>query len=359
MTKTIVITGAGAGGSNNLIESLRLSNLDMDRFHLIGTNIDPKILAKSPLEENYILPVATSDEYPDAMKRLIRERNVDLVIPNNDREVGRISELRDELGCRVFLPDKEAIRICHDKQLFYERLAPNDIPMARSIALKSLDDIPAAMADLGGDKFWVRPRTGSGSRGATWVAGAEQAQWWIRLWVEQRGYKVDQFTVSPFLPGRDYCFQSVWKDGELVLCKMCERLEYFFGANKLSGMSSTPAVARTLRDEEALKTLFKTVRLLSDRPHGNFSFDMKGRADGTMCVCECNIGRFCMITPIFDRTGAHSTAEMHVRCAFDDDSVAIDEPIDIAEDFYLLRELDTLPTIVHKRELDRLAGCTI
>ena len=78
-----------------------------------------------------------------------------------------------------------------------------------------------------------------------------------------------------------------------------------------------------------------------------------------MCVCECNIGRFCMITPIFDRTGKYNMAEMHVRSAFDDNSVTIADPIDIAEDYYLLRELDTLPTIVHKSELDRAAEKTL
>ena len=131
---------------------------------------------------------------------------------------------------------------------------------------------------------------------------------------------------------------------------------YFFGENKLSGMSSTPAIAKTLRDDVALETIFKAINTLTDRPHGNFNFDLKGRSDEEMCLTECNVGRFCMITPIFDRTGKHNTVEMYIRSAFDDNSVQIDNPIDIEEDCYLLRELDTEPTIISKSQLEKSAS---
>ncbi|MBN1555745.1 MAG: hypothetical protein JXA11_13455 [Phycisphaerae bacterium] len=354
MKKTLLFTGVGGGGTNNLIESFRQCRLPWEDYTLIGTNLAAEVLAKSPLEENYLLPVATDAQYEPALRKLIEQRKVDLVIPNNDREVGTISEIRDRLGCRVFLPDVQAIATAQDKHLFYECMTKANLPMAQSRALETLRDIPRVMKDIGGEKFWIRPRRGSGSRGATWIRNPEQAEWWIRLWCDLRGYSVEDFQISEFLPGRDYAFQSVWKDGRMVVGKLVERLEYFFGANRLSGMSSTPAIARTLRDEAALEMIFRAVKALPGEPHGNFNFDLKGRADGTMCVTECNIGRFCMITPIFDRTGKHSTVEMYVRSAFGED-VQLDEPLDIEEDMYLLRELDTLPTIISGQKLRTLS----
>jgi carbamoyl-phosphate synthase large subunit len=310
-------------------------------------------LAKSPLKENFLLPEATEDEYPPALRTLIEREGVDLVIPNNDREVGRISELRDTLPCRTFLPHPETVALCHDKYRMYDRLTMGGIPVAKTYEIKSLGDIEGIMERLGGERFWVRPKTGSGSRGATWVETADQARAWIGLWVSLRGYRVEEFTISEFLPGRDYCFQSVWKDGRLLVGKLCERLAYFFGENKLSGMSSTPAVAVTLRDEAALESIFASIRLLDERPNGNFSFDLKGRADGVMCVTECNIGRFCMITPIYDRTGRYNTAQIHLLAALDRLTEIPEDPIDIEEDQYLIRELDTPPTIVDGQVLRR------
>lgn len=359
MKKNILITGVGGGGSNNLVESLKLSNLDFNEYKLLGSNIDAEILAKSPLEDNYILPVATDSSYMDELIKLIKYKNIDLIIPNNDREIGKVSELRDQLGCKVFLPEHNTILACHDKYEMYQRLQSVQIPMAKSIELKSFSDIEPAIAEIGGDKFWVRPKIGSGSKGATWVKTSEQAVNWIKLWIDLRGFQLEEFTISEFLPGKDYCFQSVWKDGQLMVAKMCERLSYFFGANRLSGMSSTPAVAKTVRDDKALEIIFKSINCLSEMPNGNFSFDLKGRANGEMCITECNVGRFCMITPIFDRTGKYSTPEIYIRSAFDDPSLSIDEPIDIDEGYYLLRELDTLPTIIHEREIQRIQESAI
>lgn len=351
--RRVLITGVGGGGSNNLIASLYASRLDFKEYLFLGSNLKAEILAKSPLEENYILPVATDSNYNESLKKLIAEKKIDLVVPNNDREVAKISQIRDELDCRIFLPPDETVRLCQDKMAMHKRLAEAGIPIARTYSLSSLEDIEPAMGEIGGERFWIRPRTGSGSKGATWVRNAKQAKDWIELWVSLRGFHVDQFTVSEFLAGRDYACPSVWKDGKLIVAKMCERLEYFFGANRLSGMSSTPAVARTIRDEQALDTIMKTVHTLCSRPHGNFNFDLKGRDTGEMCITECNIGRFFMITPIFDLTGKYNTAEIHIRCAFDEDP-HIEAPIDIEEGYFLLRDLDTTPTIVHETKLNEL-----
>ncbi|MGI9227422.1 MAG: hypothetical protein ACR2PU_01390, partial [Gammaproteobacteria bacterium] len=158
------------------------------------------------------------------------------------------------------------------------------------------------------------------------------------------------FQISNFLPGRDYCFQSVWKEGELVVAKMCERLSYFMGANRLSGMSSTPEIARTIYDEEALETIFKAIKILTDHPHGNFNLDLKGDNESNMNITEVNIGRFCMITTIFDSTGKVNTAEAYVRSSLGE-SIDIENSIDIDEGYLLIRELDTEPLIIHESEI--------
>ncbi len=346
--KTVLIQGAGSGGGNNLVDSLRRSDLDLV---ILGSNCLPHAVAKSTADRTFLLPSCEDHDYVQQLRRLIERRRIDLVIPNSDREVDAVSRHRDAIPCRIFLPEDEVVRVCQDKHRLYERLSSAGIPMAGSVELRDLDELPSAFGELGeSDRYWVRPRRGSGSRGATWVENWEQARKWIELWIELRGYQARDFQISRFLPGRDYCFQSVWRDGELIVAKLCERLSYFGGANRLSGMSSTPEIARTLRDESALETLQRAVRVLSSRPHGNFNMDLKGDHDGVMNITEVNIGRFCMITPIHDRTGRVNTAEAYVRSAFGE-TMVIDDPIDIEEGQILIRELDTEPLIVPEATL--------
>ena len=354
MEKHILITGMGDGGSNNLVRSLEKSCLDLEKYTWFGSNLAPEIIAQSPLPlgQNFLLPPATDPDYPAALTQLVRDQRIDLVIPNNDREVAAISAIRDVLSCRTFLPDNQTVQACQDKVVFYNKLTAAGIPVAKSYPLERFSDIGRIGKKITTDRIWIRPKSGSGSKGATWVNNAQQAEYWINLWVSLRGYKITDFTMSEFLPGRDYCFQSVWKNGRLLVCGLVERLSYLGGANRLSNMSSSPSFAKTIRDDSALKTIFETVRVLSDRPHGNFSFDLKGRSDGRMCITECNIGRFCMITPIFDLVGRYNMAEMHVRAAFDEEPEHIENPIDIQEGYYLVRTLDNQPKIVSHEDLE-------
>lgn len=348
--KNVLLTGAGGGGTNNLYRDILESKLNLEEYTFFGSNISKQIIAKSEMENNFILPVATNKKYLEKLNKLIRENKIDLIIPNNDREVGVISANRAWIDCKVFLPEEETIEICQDKYLFYNKLK-HKIPMADSIALNSYSEIAAAMKELGGEKFWVRPRVGAGSKGACWVETEEQAINFIKLWEELRGFDIADYTISKFLPGRDFCFQSVWKDGRLVVAKMCERLSYFGGENRISGMSSTPAVAKTVFDQQVYNMLFEAVYTLTDHPHGNFNFDLKGTEEGEMCVTECNVGRFCMITPIFDLSGNYSTVEYYIRSAFNE-KLDISEVIDYEKDVFMLRELDTLPTIIRKQEIE-------
>ena len=353
MKRTILVQGAGGGGGNNLIRSLRQSKLDL---RILGSNCLPHAVAKSSADNTYLLPSSKEDSYLDALNRLIETEKIDLIIPNSDREVEMVSKYRDHIAARVFLPEDEIVQTCQDKHKLYLALSKVGIYMAPSQSLNSMEDIDEAFARLPKtEKYWVRPRRGSGSRGATWVYNAEQAKKWISLWVDLRGYSASEFQISNFLPGRDYAFQSVWKDGKLVVAKMCQRLSYFMGANRLSGMSSTPEIARTVRDDKALETIFRAVHSLTDRPHGNFNMDLKADTNGNMNITEINIGRFCMITTIFDSTGKVNTAEAYVKSAFGED-MAIDDPIDIVEGFMLIRELDTEPLIVHESTLPRPIG---
>lgn len=346
--KSVMILGAGGGGGNNLIRSLRQSKLEL---RIVGSNCLAHAVAKSTADVNYMLPESRDPDYFNKLLGVILNERIDLVIPNNDREVEAISNLRDSLPCRVFLPSVASVSTCQDKHRFYTALARVGAAVSPSASVSGIESIESAMASLPpSDRYWVRPRRGSGSRGATWVRNAEQARKWIELWVDLRGYRAEDFQISNFLPGRDYNFQSIWKNGELVVCKLAERLSYYMGINRLSGMSSTPEIARTLHDPVAIENALAAIRAVSDMPHGSFNVDMKGGADGSMHVTEINIGRFPMITTIYDSTGIVNCAEAYVRCAFDMDDYS-GNPVDIDEGYVLIRELDTEPMVIHESKI--------
>lgn len=350
MVRRILVTGAGGGGGENLINSLKKGKINL---FIYGSNMDEMLLAKSTADKTVWLPSARNDEYLDYLVNLIEKEKIELVIPNNDTEVGRISKDQENIPCKVFLPPNETVEICQDKLRMYKILSDADVPVAKTIGLTNYQEIDVFVEECASDRYWIRPRRGSGSMGATWVKNSEQARSWINLWIELRDFKLNDFVICEFLPGRDFAFQSVWKDGELVVAKMVERLSYIMARNRLSNMSSSPSVAKTVRDEKTLEMIFRAIKTVSTKPHGNYNLDLKGDVTGQMCVTEFNIGRFCMITPVFDLTGKYNTAEMHVRSALNL-PIEIDDPIDIEEDVYLIRELDTVPTVIRNKDLKKI-----
>ena len=344
MRRRLLITGAGTGASNNLVRSLRAGDPSP---WIVGVNNDRFVLKKSLADQRYLLPSAESEEFTAALLVLVERERIALVIPTSDLEVSALSEAREALGPRCFLPDRAAIARCQDKHALTAHLAAHAIPIADTRPVTDVDALPDLFARLGGSPpFWCRARSGSRSLGAAPVRGPEQARAWMLYWEEMRGVPATSFIVSEYLPGRDFLCQSLWKDGALLLANTFERLSYFGGESNPSGVSSLSSLAKTVIDARVLETSRAAVRSLGPKISGVFSVDLKENRRGVPCVTEINAGRFFIGMTAFDHVGKHNLPLTFVR-------VALGEPVDLrdeydtVDDYYLVRDLDTLPGVFH------------
>lgn len=344
----LLVMGAGSGASNNLIRSLRAGDPSLV---IVGCNADRFVLKKSLAGENHLIPSCADSGFGEAVRHVVETEGIDLLIPNSDPDVRAITGLNGDLRCRLFLPARRVIELCQDKYELTVYLRSHGIPAPRTHAVTDLERIEELFLRLGSrSRFWCRIRTGGGSMGAIPVKRAEQARSWIRYWEEMRGVPAASFTISEYLPGRDFSLQCLWNDGTLVLAKMSERLSYFGGAHSPSGVSSTPALGKTVLEPRVVEVCTAAIRAVDPKASGVFCFDLKEDEEGVPCVTEINAGRFAMITNIYDLAGRHNMAVTYVR-------LALDLPLDIqhvqdfAEDYYLVRDLDTLPGVFHAEEL--------
>ncbi len=346
--RRLLVTGAGTGISNNLIRSLTAGDPSL---FIVGCHADRFVLKKSPAKRNYLVPAFDHPDFLDTLCDIIAAERIDLLVPNHDPAVRTIAGLRDCIPCRLLLPQTEIIELCQDKYDLTAFLRSHDIPAPLTYEVTdraSVEEIFGRFAS--GSPLWCRIRNGSGSRGATPVKSPEQAWSWISYWEEMRGVPPSDFTLSEFLPGRDFNVQGLWHEGNPLLLKMCERLSYFEGANRPSGMSSTPALAKTVLEPGALEVCVEAVRKLDPTASGVLNFDLKEDTNGVACLTEINAGRFAMITNLYDFTGAYNMAATYVRLALGE-SLDIREVYDVAQDYYLVRDLDTEPGIFHINEL--------
>jgi carbamoyl-phosphate synthase large subunit len=348
MRARVLVLESGSAASNNLIRSLKAGAPSLT---IVGCNEDRFVLKKSLADRNYVLPFATAD-YAPALRAIVSGERVDLVIPTTDADVRRLHALRRTLASRTFLPSRLLIERCRDKYALARLLRARRIPAPETFLVEDPKRIGEIFRRFGKrERLWCRVRSGSGSFGAIPVRTPAQVRGWIAFWQGMRAVPPGSFTLSEYLPGRDYCVQMLWHQGRLVLAKMAERITYL-DTGSPSGRSSMPALAKTVHDPYIIDVCARAVRALDARASGVLFVDLKENEKGDPCITEINAGRFATMTNIHDLTGKHNMALTYVRLALGE-KVAIPHAYDHAEGYYLVRSVDTLPAVLRKEELFR------
>jgi carbamoyl-phosphate synthase large subunit len=161
-----------------------------------------------------------------------------------------------------------------------------------------------------------------------------------------RGVPAEAFTLAEYLPGRDFGCQSLWTAGRLVLIKTFERLSYVVRGSQASRVSSLAALTKMVFEPRVVQVCTEAIGHLDRRATGVFCVDLKEDVRGVPCVTEINAGRFSMSTNVYDLTGKHNMAVTYVHLALGELD-APPETYDIVEDHYMVRDLDTIPSVFH------------
>lgn len=341
MTARLLVTGAGTGPSENLIRSLRAGDPSLV---VAGCHHDRFALKNSAADARYLIPVPAHRDFARALCRIVARAKIDLLIPTSDADVLRLARMRRVLGRRVFLPRTRVIELCQDKYRLTAFLRSRGVPAPLTYPVTSLARIDALFPRLrSAPMAWCRIRTGHGGLGALPVKTPAQARAWIDSWVRLRGGRAASFTLSEYLPGRDFSCQSLWHEGALVLTKTFERVTAFGGQ---PGASSVAALAKTVREPRVAEVCAAAVRAVDRRASGIYCFDVRENARGVPCLTEINAGRFSMSTNLYDLVGKHNMALTYLRLALGE-PVDIRDEYDAGEGYYMVRDLDTLAGIFH------------
>jgi carbamoyl-phosphate synthase large subunit len=298
------------------------------------------------IDESYVVPSNSSRGYLETLNSIISSQKIDLLHPQPDSEVRFVSENRDKIGCKVFLPSRKVVRTCQDKlesALVWKR---DGMPVPESMGISGEGDLEKAAKEYG-FPFWLRATHGAGARGSTMVENMDEGVSWIRYW---RSRKVDwNFMSQEYLPGRNIAFQSLWKDGEPVCSQARERIEYIYPYLAPSGITGTPTVARTISDEEVNKAATQAVRAIDPDATGIFCVDLKGNKEGVPCPTEINVGRFFTTSFFFTKAGINMP-HIYVKLAFGESLPSLRKYNCLGKGIYWIRHLDSEPRLVREGE---------
>ncbi len=350
--KKILVTGAGGSAAHNFIESLRIS---AEKYYIVGTDISPYHIELSDVNKKYVIPPVNNSNYLKILNKIIKLENIDFVHPQPDTEVSFLSRNRERVKAKLFLPDKKTIELCQNKMNLLDVLYKANIPTGQSYLIKDAKSLRKSINLLlkNNTKIWIRAIRGAGSKASLPIINFDQAKFWISYWKSMKNLNWDDFMLTEFLPGKEFAFQSLWKNGKLITSQVRERVEYLYGNLTPSGQTSTPSVARTVAREDVNLTATKAVLAADPNATGIFCVDLKTNKDGVACVTEINAGRFFTTSNFFAHAGSNMP-EIYVKMAFGEKLP--DHPIynPLPENLYWVRMVDMGYKLVKNNEWESI-----
>lgn len=336
--KRVLVTGAGGAASANFIASLRMSG---EPFYVVGADRQPFHLELADVQARYLVPPAADPGYLDALNRIVVAERVEFVHPQPDPEVLAVSDRRELIQARTYLPSREALRICRDKLELARALSSAGVAVGESVGVEDAQALRAGFERLRArhTRVWVRAKSGAGGRASLPVARLEQAECWIRYWCDVHGLAMRDFMLVEFLPGDEFAFQSIWKDGRLITSQARQRLQYLFGYLSPSGQTSTPSVAVTVHRADVNETARRAVEAVAPDATGIFCVDLKVNAAGVPCVTEINAGRFFTTSNFIAEAGCNMVHH-YVKLAYGESLPALSEFDAVPAGYYWVRMMD-------------------
>jgi carbamoyl-phosphate synthase large subunit len=344
--KRLIITGAGGSAGIGFTRCIRKAN---ERIFTLGTDTSERMIHFAETDKKALVPRADSKGYIDALNELISKFKIDMLHAQPDLEIKRISEDRERLNCIVFLPSKEAIRICSDKFKLQRKLMQREVPTPKAIKINSKKDLVKAFEEFG-NIVWLRAIKGAGGRGSLLVKNIEHGIAWIDYW---SGW--GSFMANEYLPNENYGYDLIFKDGELYFAQGKQRIEYMLQRASPSGITGTAGIVKAVKNKEIEELAINAVYVVDKNPNGAYAVDLKVDVKGIAKVTEINAGRFLTSSLHFFYITNTLAPHLYIKLAFGEE-VKKGEVKPIKHGKIMVRNLDCYPLVFDEDELAKLSS---
>ncbi|WP_392560001.1 ATP-grasp domain-containing protein [Orbus mooreae] len=264
----VLVTGVGAIIGYGVINSIR--NYDK-HILIVGMDIYSDAVGQYWCDQFVQAKPASSEEYPQFLQEVIKQYEIDLVIPCIEQDISRmlaIQPLFAEHAVKFVLPNKDIHHITQDKYLTYLALMKNNINAIPSY----IDGNYELFVKQLGSPFLLKPRRSYASKGIVKIENEEDLCYWRK--------KIgDNFMVQQIVGDNDHEYTaSIFGLGN------GQYKNSIIFKRKLSGEGAT-AKAEVIFDNDLLIEITKLTRLF--KPSGPTNFQFR-KHDGQYLLLEIN-----------------------------------------------------------------------
>jgi carbamoyl-phosphate synthase large subunit len=283
----VIVTSAGGPVAENVVQNLKF----VARFPIIGTDIDEDMLQLSSAHIKAVVHHSSeaTDMYVDDINELATRYNATMLIPVSDREI-YVAALNSRRLPPMSIPNLKIVEICRNKANLYTFMKEHGFSVPFTIYPLSYRHYPATIRDLK-KPMWLRATIGAGGWLAHKVDSLEDITALLRFYRNTKR----EFILSEYLPGRNFCWTSLWVNGKLACSVTKERLEWVYRR------IGTTAVQRTVYNPQVSKLCEDVIKCLVDLYDGDMTalmmVDLK--ENGSAYITEINAGRTGTVSTFF------------------------------------------------------------
>jgi carbamoyl-phosphate synthase large subunit len=183
----VLITGVSGGSiGEQVCKSLLLGK---HSYQLVATNTTRDATKVIHADAVDVLPVASSNEYMDALVELVRRHEIQFLIPGSEPELIKLSKNLDafsNLNVKVLINAPHVIATCVDKTLTFEFLSQNGYHVPYTVLLESDKDEVISSISF---PCIVKPALGGGGSAATFLAQDQEELIFFVRYLIKYGYR--------------------------------------------------------------------------------------------------------------------------------------------------------------------------
>ncbi len=341
--KRILVTGGGGSPAANFIRSLRLSD---EPFHIIGVDSDKYCLQRSEADERHLVPGCAEPDYLLVLNEIISRTGAEFLYSQPDLEIKLLSEQREQLRCRTFLPSKESVRILQNKFSSFEKWKLAGLRVPSTVMINTESDLQFCFEQYG-PRIWLREIEGAFGKGSLPTSDIRQAKAWLDF---HHGW--GRFSGAECLEPESVTWQSIWSDGELIVAQSRRRLYWEFANRAPSGVTGITGTGVTMADPDLDQLALQAIRAIDSRPHGIWSVDLTLDREGVPNPTEINIGRFFTTHLFFSQAGLNMPL-FFIKLAFGEALPPLTRRINpLPPGLAWVRGMDFEPVLTRVEEID-------
>ncbi|MBZ9618253.1 ATP-grasp domain-containing protein [Clostridium estertheticum] len=341
--KKIIVTNAGRSAGINFCRSLRLAP---EKFEIIALENNKYSIMNAVADKKYLCPQADSKDYLEFLKFVIKDTNADFLYPSKtNEELWLIAKHRNELNIKTYLPDDDLIEIYENKFKTFELLKSKGIKVPNTKLIKNENDLYDFISKY--NKIWLRAIKGCGGKGSISTDSFSFAKEWINKF---NGW--GNFTAAEVLTDKTASWTAIWKDGELIVSQIRERLYWEFGYLSPSGVTGITGAQITKKDSLIDELAIKSIKAITNKPHGIVSVDFCYDKDGVPNPTEIQASRFFTSTYFMAKSGLNFPYIM-LKTAFNESIPKFEDKYSpLQENLMWIKYVDCEPLLTTTKEVN-------